>query len=99
MTQITLKNNNELLVCHKVCIKNLHGLHTRPSISISELAKQFSSKIWFEYGTKHADTSILQLMTLEAHQGVELNICALGQDADLAVLALISLLENYKDQD
>jgi phosphotransferase system HPr (HPr) family protein len=83
MTEITLT------VHHKV------GLHARPAASFVQTAKQFESDIKVTHGEREANAkSILNVLTLGAEQGAVITLCAEGVDADQALAALETLIED-----
>ena len=73
------------------------GLHARPSVKLTKLAKTFRSTI--EISTA-ADgpwidaKSIVKVMAAKVPQGSELHVRAAGDDATDAVAALIGLVED-----
>jgi len=76
-------------VHHKV------GLHARPAASFVQMARQFKSDIKVTHGEREANAkSILKVLTLGAEQGAVITIRAEGEDADQALAALETLVEN-----
>jgi phosphocarrier protein len=79
-----------------VLLTHAVGLHARPSVKLTKLAKTFRSAI--EIGTT-ADgpwidaKSIVKVMAAKVPQGSHLHVRAVGDDADDAVAALIGLVE------
>jgi phosphocarrier protein len=72
------------------------GLHARPSVKLTKLAKTFQSTI--EFGTAPDGPwidakSIVKVMGAKVPQGTHLHFRAAGDDADHAVAALIRLVE------
>jgi len=83
MPEITLKVKNEV------------GLHARPASLFVQEANNFSADITVYCGENVADAkSILEVLTLGAHQGTSIKIQAEGQDANNALQALKKLHEN-----
>ena len=83
------------LITHQV------GLHARPSVKFTKLAKTFSSRIEIataEDGPWIDAKSIVKVMAAKVPQGTELHIRAAGTDADDAVAALIGLVERDFDE-
>ena len=70
----------------KVVVVNDQGLHARPCHSIVSAAQNFRSELRIRSGAREVNgKSILELMTLSAGVGTELELCARGEDApDLA---------------
>jgi len=80
-------------------IKNRLGFHARPAMSFVERASKFKSKITISNEREAVDgKSIMQLMMLAATQGTELNIEAIGPDANDAVSDLIAFADRNFDQ-
>jgi phosphocarrier protein len=72
------------------------GLHARPSVKLTKLAKTFRSTI--EIGTAPEGPwidakSIVKVMAAKVPQGSHLHVRAAGADAGDAVAALIGLVE------
>ncbi len=66
-----------------VTIVNDQGLHARPCHSIVSAAQDFQSELRIRSGAREVNgKSILELMTLGASHGTELEICARGRDAE-----------------
>lgn len=60
-----------------------------------DLAKQFQSRILVKKKDARVDgKNPMEMMLLEATQGTQLELLADGEDADGAVVALASLVEN-----
>ncbi|MCX5512084.1 HPr family phosphocarrier protein [Kaistia algarum] len=84
-----------VLLTHEV------GLHARPSVKLTKLAKTFGAAI--QLGTS-ADgpwidaKSIVKVMAAKAPQGTTLHFRAAGLDADEAVAALVALVERDFDE-
>ena len=78
-----------LTIHHKV------GLHARPAASFIQTARQFKSDIKVTHGEREANgKSILKVLTLGANQGAVVTISAEGEDAEAALAALETLVEN-----
>ena len=77
-----------------VTIANAQGLHARPADMVARLANQYRARIEVVKGNERVDAkSVLGLLTLGAYQGVQLTICACGDDAEDALAALVDLFE------
>jgi phosphocarrier protein HPr len=75
-----------------VRIVNDQGLHARPCHSIVSAAQAFRSELSFRSGEREVNgKSIIDLMTLGAGFGVELEVCAKGGDAN-DLIEIISTL-------
>ena len=76
-------------------IQNPKGLHARPCHAFVTLALQFESEILVRCGTVEANgKSILELMTLGAACGQELELRIKGPDATEALASLANLIAN-----
>ncbi len=79
------------------------GLHARPAIKLSRLAKQFRSQIGLRVegqGDWVDAKSIVRVMALRVGEGKRLDIRASGEDAGSAVAALRELVgRNFDESD
>jgi phosphotransferase system HPr (HPr) family protein len=79
----------------RVTVVNPQGLHARPADMFVRQAIRYQSIIEV---TKDGETvdgkSILNMLALAAEQGTELEIGACGPDAQLALEALVALVES-----
>ena len=81
-------------------IRNKLGLHARPSAAFVQTAKRYQSEIKVEKDGLIADgKSILDLMMLAAAQGTQIQVKAIGQDAQDALDALGKLIEDGFGED
>ena len=72
------------------------GLHARPSVKLTKLAKTFSAKIEIaasQDGPWIDAKSIVKVMAVKIPKDTVLHFRAIGADADAAVLALVGLVE------
>jgi phosphocarrier protein len=77
----------------KVKIVNTYGLHMRPSTRFVKLASTFASDIHVGFRDIRANgKSILEMTSLAAERGSELELEASGPDADAALDALEALV-------
>ena len=77
----------------QVEITNTLGLHMRPANKFVELALRYQSEIRVHYnGNEYNGKSILELTSLAAECGSQLDIEARGADAGTAVEALADLV-------
>jgi phosphotransferase system HPr (HPr) family protein len=75
-------------------IINSKGLHARPAGKIVAMANDFGCELTITLDGKTADAhSIIDLMTLSASCGSELEIAGTGNDAEAAVKGIVSLIE------
>ena len=87
---MTQSATGSVLIQHEV------GLHARPSVKLTQLAKTFRSKI--EFGVSPEGPwvdakSIVKVMGSKTPKGAVLHFQAEGEDAQAAVQALIDLIE------
>jgi phosphocarrier protein HPr len=76
-------------------IQNRKGLHARASAQVVMLAETFKSETYICFQDMRAPAcSIMSLLMLGAGHGSHLIIEGEGEDADLAVVALVNLVEN-----
>ena len=76
-------------------LTNPLGLHARPSVKLTRLAKTFASQIEMAAGTGEPWTdakSIVKVMAIKAAKGVTLQFRAKGPDAAEAMAALSALV-------
>ena len=85
-----------VLIAHEV------GLHARPSVKFTKLAKKFAANVevalsgdgpWFDA------KSIVKVMAAKAPKGTILHIRATGEEASDAVSALVNLVERGFDEE
>ncbi len=85
----------------KVVVNNKVGLHARPAALFVQEASKYKSDI--RVSTEDPETqekreanakSILGVLTLGVFQGMEITICADGEDEEDAVNSLVNLVEN-----
>ena len=80
-----------------VQLTNKIGLHARPAIQLTKLAKRYSSQIRIRTS---ADSpwidakSIVQVMAAKAPKGTVLEIAVNGKDAQEALQSLVELIKN-----
>ena len=77
------------------------GLHARPAIKLSRLAKQFGARVSVRVdgaGEWVDAKSIVRLMALRVEGGKRLDFLARGEDADRAVAALSALVGRNFDE-
>jgi phosphocarrier protein HPr len=77
----------------QVAITNTYGLHLRPADKFVRLAHKYQSEIRVYFkGHPYNGKSILDLTTLAAECGTQLELEARGPDAEEAVAALADLI-------
>jgi phosphocarrier protein len=94
-SNMTLHANGEVLLTHAA------GLHARPSVKLTKLAKTFRAKVELGAGPNGPwidAKSIVKVMAAKVPQGSRLHLRAAGADADAAVAALVGLVERDFDE-
>ncbi len=83
-----------------VKIKNRLGLHARPAMMFVDAASAAESEVTVKGNGEEVDgKSIMQMMMLAATQGVELEIIAVGADAEATIKSLQALVDSGFDED
>jgi phosphocarrier protein len=93
--------SSQAAVTGSALLTNAVGLHARPSVKLTQLAKSFSSTI--SVSTDAAGPWIdakspVKIMRVKAPQGTTLYFEALGDDAQEAITALVDLVERRFDE-
>jgi len=87
---------NELVATSSSLLTNEVGLHARPSVKLTKLAKTFASRIEVAAspdGPWVDAKSIVKVMAFKAAKGDTLHFRAAGPDAEQALLALRALVD------
>ena len=95
MTAISQALEASVVITHAV------GLHARPSVKLTKLAKTFESSIQLRGEGVEAwvdAKSIVKVMALKVHEGATLFFRADGADAEAALGALVGLVERDFDE-
>jgi phosphocarrier protein HPr len=85
----------QVLITHQV------GLHARPSVKLTKLAKGFAARIDLalaEEGPWVDAKSIVKVMATKAPKGSTLYLRAEGADAEDAIAALVGLVQRDFDE-
>jgi phosphocarrier protein len=78
-----------------VCVMNEQGLHARPAARLAQAAQRFEAEITVVAGDQAVDAkSILDILTLAAGNGSNLELRAKGPDAGEALDALAEMFKN-----
>jgi phosphocarrier protein HPr len=80
-----------------VLMKHDVGLHARPSVKLTKLAKTFAARIELAAAAEGPwidAKSIVKVMAMKARKDTMLHFRASGADADAALAALIRLVES-----
>lgn len=79
-----------------VVIEHEVGLHARPSVKLTQLAKSFQSRIEISTAAEGPwidAKSIVKVMGSKTPKGAVLHVRAEGEDAETAVQAIVALVE------
>lgn len=88
------------MISRNVTIINRLGLHARAATRLVHCASEFDSEIMVRKGTRGVNgKSIMGVLTLAAATGTELTIEADGEDEQLALAAVIQLINNRFGED
>jgi len=76
-------------------IINKLGLHARASAKLTQTASQFQSEVWLSRNNRRVNAkSIMGVMMLAASKGSSIGIETTGPDEQLAMNALVELIQN-----
>jgi phosphocarrier protein len=88
------------MIKKEVIIKNKSGIHARPASMLVNEAIKYSSDIYLEKGSDKIDCkSILGVMMLAATCGSQITVYADGEDENIAIAAVIKILETDFEED
>jgi phosphocarrier protein len=85
-----------------VRVSNKYGLHARVATELVKAASRYQSVITLCRAGSEEEVdgkSILQLMSMGAENGAKLRLRVVGDDAELAMGALIDLFERRFDEE
>tara|TARA_Y100000592_G_scaffold98430_1_gene171510 strand:- start:508 stop:801 length:294 start_codon:yes stop_codon:yes gene_type:complete len=92
---VNTKRYNNPVVSKKLKIKNLKGLHARPSAKLVKAANKFDADIYVTKGEQTVNgKSIMSIMQLAAAKDEEITVKAVGPDADEAVKSISYLVKS-----
>ena len=83
-------------------LTNAIGLHARPAVKLTQLAKSFRSTVEFALSPEGPWTdakSPVRVMRVKAPKGATLHFRAEGEDASAALAALVDLVERRFDEE
>lgn len=85
----------------RLLIQNRLGLHARAAVKLVELAQSYQAILTIENheGTQATADSVMGLLMLESAQGQYITVKAQGADAELALEAICSLIEDKFNED
>ena len=76
-------------------VQNQVGLHARPATFFIQKANEFKSSIWIEKEERRVNAkSLLGILSLGIVGGTDIKVIADGPDEQVAVEALIELVES-----
>ncbi len=82
------------MVIKEVVVRCESGLHNRQATYFVQKANEFESSIWLESGNRKMNAkSLLGIMSLGIITGATVTLSAQGNDAEVAVNALETLLQ------
>jgi len=89
-----------MLVKRTVPLLHRTGLHLRAAGRFAETASRYEADIGLSVDSRPVNgKSVLEILTLGAAPGVELTICAKGEDAEQALDALEALVrDNFGEE-
>lgn len=92
--------NDAAPLVRRVTILNKRGLHARAAAKFVKLAGQFQAEVTVtKDGTSVSGRSIMGLMMLAASPGTDLQLSAVGADAEAALTAIATLVAAKFDED
>jgi phosphocarrier protein len=80
-----------------VILSHAGGLHARPAIKVTQLAKRFAAQVWVglsETGPWTDAKSVARVMAMKTPTNTRIFFTASGADASQAVDALVRLVNN-----
>ena len=78
-----------------VVVQNQVGLHARPATFFIQKANEFKASIWIEKEVRRVNAkSLLGILSLGIVGGTQIKIIADGSDEQVAVNALVDLVES-----
>ena len=84
----------------EVEIVNKLGLHARASAKLTQTASKFAADVWVSRNGRRVNAkSIMGVMMLAAGRGSRVAIETEGADADQALAALVTLIEDRFGED
>lgn len=86
------------MVSQKVTIKNKTGLHARPAANLTAFVKKYKSKVYIVNGNKKANAaSVINILTLGAKQGLEVEVQCEGEDEVQALADIVAFIANLEE--
>lgn len=86
------------MLSKNVKIISKQGLHARPASEVVAMVGRYNSTVFIISGTRKANAgSIINVLTLGAKEGTELEIQAEGDDEQEALEAVSNFLATFED--
>ena len=87
------------MLSRKVIVNNKTGLHARPASSLVSFVKKFKGcTVTIINGDKKANAaSIINVLTLGAKQGAELEVIVEGENEAIALDEIVKFIENIEE--
>lgn len=83
------------MVCQKVTVKNLTGLHMRPAGRLCDEARKYESRISFQRGNTTSNAkSLLSILGAQIKCGEEIEFTCEGDDEVEALAAMIAAINS-----
>jgi phosphocarrier protein HPr len=97
------RKSNSQAITGSVRLIHAAGLHARPAVKLTKLAKKFQAQISIRAGDG-ADwinaKSVAKVMAMRASRDATIEIKASGEDAEAAIAALVDLVaRDFPDND
>lgn len=87
------EEEGDALFSKPLTLPNANGLHARPAAVFAQAAKGFKASIYLHKQTQSANAkSLVAIMALQTVHGDTLQVSAAGEDAEVAIKALVALL-------
>lgn len=96
-----MSQSDDTFITGQALLTNDVGLHARPSVKLTQLAKGFVSRIEFALAADGPWTdakSPVKVMRVKAPKGTMLHFRIQGADAEQALAALVGLVERRFDE-
>jgi phosphocarrier protein HPr len=88
------------LIEQSVIVRNQPGIHARPAAQFVKKASEFRSEIQVSNGDLTVNgKSIMGVMMLAAEEGATIRISVTGPDEDVALAALVHLIDSRFGED
>ena len=92
-----MNGNESVRIVASALLTHVGGLHARPAIKVSQLAKRFQSRVWIassEEGPWVDAKSVARVIAMKAPSNMPVFFAAEGGDANDALVALVGLVDS-----